>query len=63
MISIIIPVFNAEQCLRRCLDSVKAQTYKDFEAILVDDGSTDSSGLICEEYASLDNRFLPRPAN
>ncbi len=57
MISIIIPVFNAEQCLRRCLDSVKAQTYKDFEAILVDDGSTDSSGLICEEYASLDNRF------
>ncbi len=57
MISIIIPVFNAEQCLRRCLDSVKAQTYTDFEAIVVNDGSTDSSGLICDEYASIDNRF------
>ena len=57
MISVIIPVFNSERFLRRCLDSVKAQTYKDFEAILVDDGSTDSSGLICDEYASSDNRF------
>lgn len=57
MISVIIPVFNSERFLRRCLDSVKAQTYKDFEAILVDDGSTDSSGLICDEYAGLDNRF------
>jgi len=57
MISVIIPVFNAEQCLRKCLDSVKAQTYNDFEAILVDDGSTDSSGRICDEYAGLDKRF------
>lgn len=46
MISIIIPVFNVEHCLRRCLDSVKSQTYADFEAILVDDGSIDSSGNI-----------------
>jgi glycosyltransferase involved in cell wall biosynthesis len=57
MISIIIPVFNAEQYLRRCLDSVKAQTYTVFEAILVDDGSTDSSGRICDEYARVDRRF------
>ena len=57
MISVIIPVFNSERFLRRCLDSIKVQTYKGFEAILVDDGSTDSSGLICDEYARLDNRF------
>jgi glycosyltransferase involved in cell wall biosynthesis len=57
MISIIIPVFNVEHCLRRCLDSVKAQMYADFEAILVDDGSFGSSGNICDEYAILDRRF------
>lgn len=57
MISLIIPVFNAERFLRQCLDSVKSQTFKDFEAILVDDGSTDSSGLICDEYSVSDNRF------
>lgn len=57
LISIIIPVYNTEKYLRRCLDSIIAQTYKDFECILVDDGSTDNSGKICEEYASKDVRF------
>lgn len=57
-ISIIIPIYNSEKYLRRCLDSIKAQTFKDFEAILIDDGSTDSSGRICDEYASEDARFV-----
>lgn len=55
-ISIIIPIYNAEQYLHRCVDSIIAQTYKDFEIILVNDGSTDQSGEICDEYASKDKR-------
>lgn len=50
-ISIIIPVYNVKKYLRECLDSILAQSYKDFEIILVDDGSTDSSGNICDEYS------------
>ncbi len=50
-VSIVIPVFNAELFIRQCLDSIVAQCYKDFEAILVDDGSTDSSASICDSYA------------
>lgn len=57
-ISIIVPIYNVEKHLRPCLDSIRAQTFKDFEAILVDDGSTDNSGLICDEYAQKDNRFV-----
>lgn len=57
LISVIIPVYNVEKYVKRCLDCIIAQTYRDFEAILVDDGSTDSSGKICDEYALKDSRF------
>ncbi|QIK58973.1 glycosyltransferase [Dysgonomonas sp. HDW5A] len=56
-ISIIIPIYNMEQFLGRCLDSVVSQTYSSLEIILVNDGSTDSSGDICDNYAQNDNRI------
>lgn len=55
--SIIIPVYNVAPYLRECLDSVLAQTFTDWEAICVDDGSTDDSGTILDQYATKDNRF------
>lgn len=55
-ISIIIPVYNVEPYIRKCLDSVINQTYKNLEIICVDDGSTDNSGKICDEYSKLDSR-------
>ena len=55
--SIIIPVYNVAPYLRECLDSVLAQTFTDWEAICVDDGSTDGSGAILDEYAAKDKRF------
>ena len=57
MVSIIVPVHNVEKYLRRCVDSIIAQTYSEWEALLIDDGSTDSSGTICDEYANRDNRI------
>ena len=57
-ISIIIPMYNVEKFLRRCLDSVKNQTFSDWVAICVDDGSPDKSGEIAEEYAKKDKRFI-----
>ena len=56
LVSVIIPVFNTERYLRGCLDSVCAQSWRDLELILVDDGSTDGSGVICDEYAAHDAR-------
>lgn len=55
--SIIIPVYNAEQHIVRCIDSIIRQEYSDFEVILVDDGSSDKSFAICEQYAKNDDRF------
>lgn len=55
-ISIITPVYKAEKYLRRCVDSILKQTYTDFELILVDDGSPDQSGAICDQYAEKDDR-------
>ena len=55
-ISIIVPVYNVEKYLPRCLDSIIGQTFKDWECLVIDDGSTDTSGTICDEYARKDNR-------
>lgn len=57
MISVIIPVFNVEEFLEKCINSVISQTYTELEIILVDDGSTDNSGKICDEYAKKDDRI------
>lgn len=57
-ISIIIPVYNVKDFLQRCLDSVLVQTIQDFQCILVDDGSTDGSDAICDEYARKEPRFV-----
>ena len=57
MVSIIVPVYNVEEYLRECVDSILNQTYSDVEVILVDDGSTDQSGNICDEYAKMDSRI------
>lgn len=56
-LSIIIPVYNAEDYLEQCLDSILAQTFTDFEVLLIDDGATDTSPAICERYAAKDARF------
>ena len=56
VISIIVPVYNTEKFLHRCIDSILAQTYTDFELLLIDDGSKDSSGAICDVYAAQDTR-------
>ena len=55
-VSIIIPVYNTEACLPACLDSILSQSFTDFEVLLVDDGSTDGSGAICDAYAARDGR-------
>ena len=57
LISIIVPIYNTEKYLHQCLDSILNQTYTNFEVLLVNDGSTDSSGMICQEYVGRDSRF------
>ena len=56
-LSVIVPVYNVETYLNRCIDSIINQTYKNLEIILVDDGSTDKSGKICDKYAAIDSRI------
>jgi glycosyltransferase involved in cell wall biosynthesis len=58
VISIIVPIYNVEKYLKRCLDSILAQTFSDYECILVDDGSPDNCPKICDEYAGKDGRFI-----
>ena len=58
VISVIIPVYNVEKFLAKCIDSLLYQTFPDFEIILVNDGSADSSGKICDEYAKKDERII-----
>lgn len=57
LISIIIPVYNAERYLKKCIESILTQTYEKIEVILIDDGSKDNSGKICDEYATKDGRI------
>ena len=57
LISVIVPVFNVEKYLERCVESIVNQTYKNLEIILVNDGSTDNSGELCDELAKRDNRI------
>ena len=57
MLSVIIPVYNVEKYVERCVSSVVSQTYRDLEIILVDDGSTDASGVICDLWKERDDRI------
>lgn len=57
MISVIIPIYNSEKYLKTCLSSVRDQSFKDFEVLMIDDGSSDASAAICQEFAHTDNRF------
>ena len=58
LISVIVPIYNCEDYIKRCIDSIINQTYKDIEIILVDDGSTDKSSYICDTYINKDNRIV-----
>ena len=57
-ISVIVPVYKVEKYIKRCIDSILTQTFRDFELILVDDGSPDKCGQICEKYAQKDERIV-----
>jgi len=57
LVSVIVPAYNCEQYLRQCIDSIIEQSYKNIEIILVDDGSTDNTGEICDAYAVRDKRI------
>lgn len=57
VLSVIVPVYKVEKYVERCLDSIVAQTFSDWECIVVDDGSPDNSGAICDKYAKRDDRI------
>ena len=58
LVSIIIPVYNVEKYLERCIQSVRSQTYNNIEIILIDDGSPDNSPIICDRFRELDERII-----
>lgn len=58
LISVIVPAYNMEECIEECVDSILAQTYRGLEVILVDDGSEDATGRLCDRYAERDNRVV-----
>ena len=58
IVSVIVPIYNVEKYLKKCIDSILNQTYKNIEIILLNDGSTDSSGKICEELENKDSRIV-----
>ena len=58
LISVIVPVYNTKAYLSRCVESIRAQSYRNLEILLVDDGSTDGSGEVCDEYVSKDDRIV-----
>lgn len=57
LVSIIVPIYNAEKYITYCLDSIQNQSYPNFEVILIDDGSPDKCGKICDDYSKKDSRF------
>ena len=59
-ISILMPIYNSERYLVDCLESIRTQTFENFEVLMIDDGSTDTSLEICNKYVILDNRFQVR---
>jgi glycosyltransferase involved in cell wall biosynthesis len=58
MVTVVVPIYNVERWLDRCVTSIVNQTYQELEIILVDDGSPDNCGEICDEYAKLDKRVV-----
>ena len=66
LISVIVPVYNVKEYLNTCVESILNQTYENLEVILVDDGSTDGSGEVCDSYAKTDTRYrcyIPKTAD
>lgn len=57
LVSIIVPVYNVEKYIGKCIDSILSQSYTKFELLLINDGSVDNSGIICDTYAQKDNRI------
>ena len=58
LVSVIVPVYNGQKYIERCLNSIKNQTFNDFEVIIVDDGSVDGTAATCKHYSRVDNRFF-----